>query len=140
MKRRITSREASRRAGASTVEMALVAPVLFLIVFGVFEIAFAYMVHHQIQDAARQGCRAAICYGKTSTDVLSKVNTLLAAEHITGATTTILVNNAAADVSTATAGDQISVQIKVPASKVTMFPTHGFLSGQLTALCTMRHN
>ena len=128
------------RAGTSTVEMALVAPVLFLIVFGLFEISFGYMVHHLIQDAARQGCRTGIRYKSTNAAVLSTVNALISAEHIQGATTTVLVNNAVADVSTAKVGDQITVKISVPASKVTFFPTTGYLKGTLSAMCTMRHD
>jgi len=120
--------------------MALIAPVLFLIIFGLFEISFGYMVHHLIQDAARQGCRAGIRYKSTNAAVLSTVNTLINAEHIKGATTTVLVNNVAADVSAAKTGDQITVKITVPASKVTFFPTTGYLKGNLTVLCTMRHD
>jgi Flp pilus assembly protein TadG len=135
--RSITS--SAPRAGASTVELAFVAPVMFVFVFGVIEIAFGYMVHHLIQDAARQGCRIAVGYGQSDTTVLAKVNSLLSAEHITGATTKILVNNVAGEVASAKSGDQITVQITVPASHVSLFPTSGFLKGQLTALCTLRH-
>ncbi|MDB5347294.1 MAG: TadE family protein [Schlesneria sp.] len=129
----------SRRNGASTVEMALISPVLFAIVFGLFEIAYGYMVHHLIQDAARQGCRVAVCYGESNTDVNSKINSLLQAEQISGSTTKIMVNSSVADVASAKSGDQITVQITIPASKVSFFPATGYLRGQLTALCTMRH-
>jgi Flp pilus assembly protein TadG len=128
------------RRGASTVEMALISPVLFLVIFGTFEIAFGYMVHHLIQDAARQGCRSAISPGATNTTVQSKINSLLQAEHISGSTIKILVNNAVADVAAAKASDQITVQITVPAAKVSMFPVTGYLKGNLSALCTMRHD
>ncbi len=133
-------RRSMSRRGASTVEMALVAPLLFLVVFGIFEIAIGYMAHHLIQDAARQGCRVGICYGSSNTTVRSRVNLLLQAEHITGATTKILVNNVEADVAAARTGDQITVQISVPAAKVSLFPVSGSLKGQFTALCTMRHD
>lgn len=129
----------SRRNGASTVEMALVSPVLFAIVFGLFEVAYGYMVHHLIQDAARQGCRVGVCYGETNTDVTTKVNTLLQAEKVTGTTTTIMVNGAVANVSSAKSGDQVTVQITIPASKASLFPVSGYIKGQLSALCTMRH-
>lgn len=133
-------RKPSRRAGASTVEMALVGPFLFAVIFGLFEISYGYMVHHLIQDAARQGCRVAVCYGQTNAAVQAKINSLLQAEHILGSTTKIMVNSTAADVSTAKIGDQITVQITVPASKVSFFPISGYLKGQLTALCMMRHD
>jgi hypothetical protein len=32
------------------------------------------------------------------------------------------------------------VQITVPAAKVSMFPVTGYLKGNLSALCTMRHD
>ena len=128
----------SRRAGASTVEMAMIAPILILLVFGVMQFAMGYMVHHLIQDAARQGCRVAIGYGKSNTDVLSKINTLLAAENVTGATTTIQVNSASANVASAASGDEITVVITVPASTITFFPNS--LTGRLSAQCTMIHN
>ena len=133
-------RQSPVRQGASTVEMAIVAPVLFAIIFGLFEIAYGYMVHHLIQDAARQGCRVAVCYGETNTDVSAKVNSLLQAEHISGSTTKIMVNNAVANVSTAKAGDLVTVQITVPAANVSFFPVTGYLKGQLSALCTMRRD
>ena len=129
----------SRRAGAMTVEMAIVGPLLFLIVFGLFEVAYGFMVQHLIQDAARQGCRVAMCYRKTNATVLATVNTLLNAEGVAGATTTILVNNVSADVSAAKTGDDITVQVTVAASNVSPFPVTGYLKGQLKATCTMRH-
>lgn len=133
-------RKSSVRLGASTVEMAIVAPVLFAIIFGLFEIAYGYMVHHLIQDAARQGCRVGICYGETNADVSAKINSLLQAEQISGSTTKIMVNNAVADVCQAKAGDLVTVQITVPAVNVSFFPVTGYLKGQLSALCSMRHD
>ncbi|MEI8383573.1 MAG: TadE family protein [Planctomycetota bacterium] len=133
-------RRSTPRRGASTVEMALVAPLLFLVVFGIFEIAIGYMAHHLIQDAARQGCRVGICSGGSNATVRSRIDMLLQAEHITGSTTKILVNNVESDVSVAKHGDQITVQVSVPAAKVSLFPVSGSLKGQFTALCTMRHD
>jgi Flp pilus assembly protein TadG len=130
----------SRRQGASAVEMALVAPIVFTFIFGLFEIAYGYMVHHLIQDAARQGCRVAVCYGESNTDVKAKINSLLQAEKISGSTTTIKVNNAVSDVSTAKAGDLVTVQINVPRANVSFFPATGYIKGPVYALCTMRHD
>lgn len=129
----------SRRAGASTVEMAMVCPVLFLIVFGLIEVSLGYMAHHLIQDASRQGCRAAICRGQTNATVLTRINNLLAAERITGANTTILINNVPGDLATARVGDNVSVKITLDAAQVTFLPTTGYLKGTFSATCTMRH-
>ena len=130
---------ASRRAGASAVEMAFVAPVLLLIVFGLFEIAHAFMVQHLIQDAARQGCRVGISFRKTNAMVQDTINRLLQAEGIAGANTTITVNGTTSDVSVAPAGADIQVRITLAASQVSLFPGSGYLTGQLTATSDMRH-
>ena len=130
----------SPRAGASTVEMAMVCPVLFVIVFGLIEVAMGYMAHHLIQDASRQGCRAGICRGQTNATVQTRVNNLLHAERINGANTTILINNVPGDLATARAGDNVSVRITLAASQVTFLPTTGYLKGQFSATCTMRHD
>ena len=128
----------TRRAGTSAVEMAIVAPLLFLFIFGLFDIAHGFMVQHLIQDATRQGCRMAICPQKTNQMVLAKINRLLTTEGVKGATTTIMVNKASGDVATAKAGDNISVQIDLDASHVSLFASNGFLKGQFKAACAMR--
>ena len=129
----------TRRSGATAVEMALVCPVLFLMVFGLFEIAYGYMVQHLIEDAARQGCRVGICYRKTNATVLNTVNGLLQTEGVVGANTTIWVNNVSGDVAAAKTGDNITVQITLASSKASLFPGTGYLKGKLTATSTLRH-
>jgi Flp pilus assembly pilin Flp len=46
--------------GAAAVEMALVAPVLILLVFGIIEFARAWNVRQTLTDAAREGARTAV--------------------------------------------------------------------------------
>ena len=48
-----------RRRGATCVEMALVAPVIFLIVFASFEFSRVLMVKQALTNSAREGCRVA---------------------------------------------------------------------------------
>lgn len=134
---RLRGRAATRR-GATVVEMALAAPILLLVTFGLFEFGYAFMVQHLMQDAAREGCRIAVFPRSTNTAVLDNVNQSLQSKGINGAATTILVNNAAGDVSKARPGDRIRVQISVPTSSVSIIPS-GFLSGQLTASFSRRH-
>src|SRR5438477_226878 len=111
---------ADSRRGATTVEMALAVPILLLIVFGLIEVGHAFMVQHVIQDAARQGCRAAICPHSTNAVVTSAVAGLLQGEGIKKATTTILVNGSAGDVARAQTDDEISVQVVIAASDVSI--------------------
>ncbi|HUQ68851.1 MAG TPA: TadE/TadG family type IV pilus assembly protein [Planctomycetaceae bacterium] len=128
-----------RRRGAFAVEMAFAAPVLFLILFGILEVAHAFMVQHLIQDAARQGCRVAIRPRSTNAAVTNTIDRLLKAEGIDGATTTILVNNAAGDVSRAEAGADIRVKITLDRSNVALVPGGRYVMGQLSAAYSQRH-
>ena len=51
--------------------MAFVAPVIITIIFGILQFGYAFMVQHALQDAARQGCRAAIPRNRTNSAVTS---------------------------------------------------------------------
>ncbi len=51
-----------RQLGLSTVEFALVAAVLFMLIFGVIEVGRAFFVASALDEAARRGARmAAVC-------------------------------------------------------------------------------
>jgi Flp pilus assembly protein TadG len=48
------------RSGAAALEFGLVAPVFFLLIFGLFECARMMMVQQSLTNAAREGCRKAV--------------------------------------------------------------------------------
>jgi len=48
--------------GGAMVEFALVAPILFLVMLGIFEFGRAWHVYHTITDAAREGARKAVIF------------------------------------------------------------------------------
>ena len=51
-----------RERGTSTVEFALVAAVLFTMIFGVFEVGRGYYVYSMLDEVSRRGARlAAVC-------------------------------------------------------------------------------
>lgn len=52
-------RNKSLRRGASVVELALIAPVFFLLVFSIMEFSRAVMVQQSLTDAARAAARTA---------------------------------------------------------------------------------
>ncbi len=54
------------RQGAAAVEFAIVAPVFFLMVFGMIEFGRAIMVKQVMTNAARDGARLAILDSPTS--------------------------------------------------------------------------
>ena len=125
------------RRGAATVEMALAVPILFVLVFGIFEFGQAFLIQHLLQNAAREGCRAGVLPNSTNAAVLDSVQKALQAKGIVGTTTTILVNNTAGDVAQAKAGDNISVQINFPAAQMALVP-RSLITGSLTANCARR--
>jgi Flp pilus assembly protein TadG len=113
----------SRRA-ASAVEFAVLAPFLFTLAMGAFEMGRCVMVRQMLTDAARKACRTGIIPGKANSDITADVNDILTDNNIptADATITILVNGNSVDVSTATTGDQISVKVAVPYHDVKWTP------------------
>jgi Flp pilus assembly protein TadG len=127
-----------QRRGTTTAEVAVVSPVAFALVLGLVEIGRALMVMHLLNNAAVAGCRTAIIEGQDTTAVQSEVNSVLSATGISGATTTVTVNDASADASTANSGDEITVQVSVPYSSVSWLPSPSFVTGSLQTQFTMR--
>jgi hypothetical protein len=59
-RKKTQSRAVRLRSGATVVEFAIVAPVLFLFLFGLIEWGRMVMVQQSLTNAAREGCRMAI--------------------------------------------------------------------------------
>jgi Flp pilus assembly protein TadG len=122
------------------VEFAVVAPVFFLMILGMIEIGRAIMVQQIITNASREGARLAVLPGSTVADVNTRVQEILTASTITGATVQILdEQGAVTNPETAQYGDVINVTITVPFSDVSWLPTSKYLSGKtLSASTVMR--
>jgi Flp pilus assembly protein TadG len=107
-----------RHRATATVEFALLAPILAAILMGSIELARAVMVKGILTDAARDGARIGALRVKgnsiiSNTNVTTDINNILTDNGIdsTKANIVIKVNGVVADVNTANAGDQISVQV-----------------------------
>ena len=123
-----------RRRGAAAVEFALVAPVFFVLLFGMIEYGRAVMVEQIITNAAREGARVAIISGATTTSVTTAVNTYLSGAGISGATPSVSPNP-----STASSGATVTVTVSVPYTSVSWLPSPFFLGAKtLSATCAMR--
>ncbi len=124
-----------RRRGAAVVEFAVVAPVFFILVFGMIEYGRAVMVEQILTNAAREGARVAILTTATNTNVTSTVTTYLSNASITGATVTVSPNPPAS----AAAGTTVSVTVSIPFTSVSWLPSPFYLgSTTLSAKCSMR--
>jgi len=123
----------SNREGAAVVEFAIVAPMLFLLVFGMIDIGRAIMVQNLITNAARDGARTAVLDGATAGSVEQQVQAYLASSSVPGTTVTV-TPNPLPDIN-----DPVSVRVQVPFSAVSWLPSSWFLSNtNLEATVVMR--
>lgn len=65
--RTLRLRHVPQRSGAASVEMALVAPLFFLLILGLVEFTRMGMVKQALTDSARAGCRKAVLVGTITT-------------------------------------------------------------------------
>ncbi len=57
----------------AVVEMAVVLPILLLILFGIIEYGWTFMVYQTITNAAREGCRVAVLEGSTDEEIETRI-------------------------------------------------------------------
>lgn len=113
--------------------MALAAPILLAMIFGMIQVGYAFMVQYLVENAAAKGGRAAVLPSRTQTAVATAINDVLQPMSLSGsATTTIKVNNVVSDVATAVSGDDVSVQVSIALADVILFP--GFFNASGTTL------
>jgi Flp pilus assembly protein TadG len=155
-------RATSKRAGATALEFAFVAPVIFVLVFGVIELGRALMVTHILSDVARDSARYAVVAegaNRTTANIQSYATIALSGYGIsTSNTPAVIVNDSGTtDVSTATGpyqqtgaanfgkfsrGTEVTVKLQVNFSEVTWLPFADFLAGnaKLTGQYTLRQD
>ena len=125
------------RSGAAVVEFAIVAPVFFLLVFGMIEYGRMVMVQQVITNASREGARVGVLDGATTANVQTAVQNYLTAARIPTASATI--NCTPSPPSNAGYGQPVTVTVSIPFSNVSWLPTPLFLGGRtLTATSAMR--
>jgi Flp pilus assembly protein TadG len=123
------------RRAAAAVEFAIVAPIFLLMVFGMIEYGRMVMVYQILTNASREGARAAVLDGATTSSVTTSVNTYLSNAMLNGATVTVAPNPP----SNAEYGDPVSVTVSVPFSQVSWLPSPMYLGGKtLTSTTVMR--
>jgi len=123
------------RRGAALVEFAVVAPVMFVMVFGMIEYGRMVMVQQVLVNSAREGARVGVLDGSTTANVETAVDNYLTAAFINGATVAVTPNPP----SSAGFGQPVSVTVSVPFNQVSWLATPIFLQGRsLSATSTMR--
>jgi Flp pilus assembly protein TadG len=126
------------RRGAAVVEFAIVAPIFFLLIFGMIEFGRVVMVQQLLTNASREGARLGVLNDSTSTQVKDKVVSYLAGTKITIAASNVNVVYAA-DSSGGGGGESVTVTVSVPFNQVSWLPSPMFLKGKtLSASSGMR--
>ncbi len=116
-RRRGERRRVSRqRLGAAVVEFAIVANVMFLIIFISIEFARLNMMRNLAQDAAYFAARTAMVPGGTSAEAVAEANRLLAVVSTQNAEVTVNNGQALTD-----ATKQIRVRVRIPISDNALF-------------------
>jgi Flp pilus assembly protein TadG len=123
------------RCGAAAVEMAIVAPVLFLFIIGIIEFGRVFMVQHVLTNASREGSRRAVIEGASVSEVESLVKNYLEQTSVKGASITVSPDSLK-DVGF---GDSVTVTVSVSYSDVSWLPAPRFLKEtSLSATTVMR--
>jgi len=132
------------RRGASAVEFAVVAPVFFLMIFGMIEFGRMVMVQQVITNASREGARLAVLDGTSNADVKTAVSDYLTPARVSGASVRVFVDedDGSEDVepNTADYGDSVGVVVTIAFSQVSWLPSPMIIGGatELTASTIMR--
>ena len=113
-----------RESGASAVEMALVAPFLLLLLFGIIEFAWVFGQNLSVTHGAREGARlAAVDFGASSaiaTEVCARIDNVDSiVVEITTDTTKIA--DPVGDTKLLDVGDEVTVTVTATAQSITGF-------------------
>ncbi len=115
------SRRSNNRRGATVVEMAIVAPVFFGLVFGLIEFGRVTMINQALSDAARAGCRTACLAtttnaGKVELAARDHLQTFMSGSNNAGV---CRITVEPADFTAIERGSDITVHVEVNCSDVT---------------------
>ena len=126
--------KAQLRRGTAVVEMAVVTPLLLLLIFGIMEFGWVFMMEQTITNATREAARVAILQGSTDTDVRTRFTQAMAPTGITVDTSMLTISR--------TTGESpiVTVKASMPYSKVSLVGSLlGLnLSKMIGSTCSMR--
>jgi Flp pilus assembly pilin Flp len=123
------------RRGAAAVEFAVVAPLFFLLVFGMIEFGRMVMIQQVLTNASREGARVAVLDGATTADVQTAVDNYMVSASVQGATLSVNPDPP----SSAGYGEAVTVVVSVPFDQVSWLPSPMFIGGHtLSATTVMR--
>lgn len=78
--------------GAELIEFAIVAPILILLIAGIFDFGMMFRTFEAVTNAAREGARVGILPGYAPADVQTRVDAYMTASGLTGPYTVAVAN------------------------------------------------
>ena len=119
--------------GAAAVEMAVVLPLFFMIIFGIVEFGRAMMALQIITNSAREGARACAVRPLTESEVEDICVEYAEACGVNGITVDVVP-----DPTTVTRGDPVEVKVEVKFTDVSWLPPFWNRDTILSSASTMR--
>ena len=116
----------SSRSGSTLVEFALVAPILFTVIFASIEFGRALMTTQSLEEAARSGCRIAVLRGATTSEIEDEVDRILAPTGVDNYTVTVQPTS----IADASRWSPVSVTVSTAFADMSWLPLPKFFSGK----------
>lgn len=121
------------RRGAAVVEMAVVTPLLLMMLFGIIEFGWVFMVHENLTNAVREACRVAVLQGSTDADIQARFAEAIAPTGLTISPGMLVITHATA------ANPVETVRVSVPYSQVSLLGSYlGLTKTAIGSSCSMR--
>jgi Flp pilus assembly protein TadG len=115
------------------VEFAIVAPLFFLLIFGMIEFGRMVMVQQVITNASREGARVAVLDGATFSEVQTAVENYTSSASLEGAEVSVNPNPP----SSAGYGEAVTVVVSISFDQVSWLPSPMFLGGSTMSATTV---
>jgi Flp pilus assembly protein TadG len=120
------------RAGTTAVELALVAPVLFLIMFAAIEFARVSSIRHTAANAAYEGARTGILPGASAQAVMTSAEEVLSAVHVQEADIDVEPDEITEET------PDVTVQVTIPLNKNCWLPPVFFVDKEVQVSCKLQ--
>ncbi len=120
------------KRAVAVVELAVVSPVMFAMLFGIIEFGWLFTVQHTMVNASREGARVGILRGASVEEIEETTRSFLAPMGLNDDVTVTITE--------ATVEDPfVTVQVTVPREDVSLVGNFfGFEGGMLEGTTTMR--
>mgnify|MGYP001813581500 FL=1 len=128
------------RSASAVVELAVVAPVFFLLLFGLVELGRTLMVKHALTESARAGCREAILSTTINLDDADQAARELLFAYTSGAqdSSTCRVSIFPSDLSAVERGEEITAVVEIDCADISWIAPSYMKNKTLRGEATMK--